>query len=151
MASALYAKEPDIKTLFTLSDIKGVGTTFAEGEKILDKPETEHDGIKDSCIIQSITDAEGVTKYSLVHNTGQSEIVFLPGNKNFVFIEYLGDSVFTHVVCFDHKFPDGSYLYITSGTRVGFLSETSGRLFSGKANPSPLAKPILDDMLKTKE
>lgn len=150
MTSAVYAEESGIKNLFTISELKGVGTKFAEGDKVLDEPVTEPDAIKDGLFIQSRTDEKGVETFFLVHNTGQSQLILLESKNNWVFIEYLGHSVFTYMICFDHKSPDGSYLILHSGSRVGVLEQTSGRLFSGKAKPSPLIKPILEEALKEK-
>jgi hypothetical protein len=150
MTSAVYAGESEILNLFTVSELNGNGTRIAEGDKVLDKPVVEPDGIKDSSFIQCSTDENGVKKYFLAHNTGQSNLVLLESKNNWVFIEYLGHSIFTYVICFDHKFPDGSYLVLHSGSRVGVLGETSIRSFSGKAKPSPLLQPILEQSLKEK-
>jgi hypothetical protein len=151
LTTALFAEEPQIDTLFTVSDLKGTYTIFAEREKVLDEPKMQQDGIRDSSIIQMHTDAKGTKKYFLIHNTGRSEIVLLPERNNWTFIESLGDTIFTHMICFDHKLADGSYLILTSGTRAGVLGVTSGRLFSGKAQPSPIFKVILNKLEEQKK
>ena len=151
MASSLYADEPKVDTLFTVNKQNGLLTTFAEGNKILDEPTTEKDGVKNGTIIQMHTDAEGERKFYLIHNTGRSELILLSGHNNLTFMEYLGDSVFMHVICLDHKLDDGSYLYISSGTRVGVLGATTGRMFSGKAQPSAMFNFMLKDFIKKNE
>lgn len=137
-ATVARAQELDVTTIFTLSEFKGIHAEFAKGDSVLPEPLTVKDKISGSSIVQVHTDSKGGKKHYLITNTGRSEIAVLEGGNSWTFVEFLGDSVFTYMICFDHKFDDGSFLVITSGTRAGVFGSTSGRLFSGKAMPSPI-------------
>jgi hypothetical protein len=141
IVSCLHAAETN--SLFTLKDLGGVSGIYASNGNPLAKPDISADAI-DQVIIQSVKADGAPPKFILVHNNGTSDLTLIRGEKSWTFFEVLGDSNFMYTICFDVVFEDGNFLVITTGVRTGFMGQTSTRVFSGKARPSPFLNSLLN-------
>ena len=138
LLATLLLGDEEAKTLLVIGELKGKITTFVENNGLLDEPKFEDDKVSDSQFIQ-IQKRNNKEHLVLVHNTGSNELFPVPVKDGIGFLS-VGDNMHSQMtICFNRKFPDGSYLVIVTQTRVDFLNlgVTSVGVMHGHAKPSP--------------
>lgn len=143
--SGVAAESSEAVTLFSIGETKGQYALLAEKGKPLDKPSFAEDKTSSGQFVQMLEGSDGKTKYSLVTNTGSSEVVMQIIGNAMVFFSISENMHSTLTICLDKKYPDGSYLVVETLVRPDAFGAgaTLARIFYGKARPSPLIEAQL--------
>ncbi|MCX6952831.1 MAG: hypothetical protein NTV51_11795 [Verrucomicrobia bacterium] len=135
----LVAKGQDEETvsLFTISELSGTVTYFAENGKLLPQPKSVPDKIGSPSIVQAKTSKGSKSKFIIAHNTGSDEVVMMLVGQSMCFFSATDKMHSSLTICLDRRNQDGSFLVIETQVRPNFLeSVTSARVFYGKATPT---------------
>jgi hypothetical protein len=131
-------------TLFSIGETSGQYLVLAKNGSPLSKPEVSEDKTPDPQIIQMINKSSGEPSFVLITNSGNVDAKVSRVGDAVVFHAVTDSFHSTLTICFNRKFPDGSFLVIETMIRPDLLGigVTTARVFTGRARPSPVVKTI---------